>query len=64
MAATVLGRLDVCVPIFFNGRWLEVLGSGIIRTEILQRAQLPHVGWAFGMVRTAAAADTVRWCCC
>lgn len=38
------------VEIFFGGKWLEVLGCGIIRQEILNSCEKKDtIGWAFGM---------------
>ncbi|KAL7305420.1 hypothetical protein TKK_0002163 [Trichogramma kaykai] len=38
------------LEVFFNGKWIEVLGCGIIRQEILQRAGISdRIGWAFGL---------------
>lgn len=38
------------LEIFYNDRWLELLGCGIIRQEILQRAGISdRIGWAFGL---------------
>ncbi|XP_001605577.1 probable phenylalanine--tRNA ligase, mitochondrial [Nasonia vitripennis] len=38
------------LEVFFNNNWLEVLGCGIIRQEILQKAgTVDRIGWAFGL---------------
>ncbi|RLN95203.1 hypothetical protein BBJ28_00005097 [Nothophytophthora sp. Chile5] len=38
------------LEIFFNGDWLEVLGCGVLRQEIVRNAGLGEdVGWAFGL---------------
>lgn len=40
------------LEIFFNGDWLEVLGCGILREDILRNAGLDpskHIAWAFGL---------------
>lgn len=38
------------LEIFFNGKWIEVLGSGIMRNEILENSGMHNsIGWAFGM---------------
>jgi len=38
------------MEIFFNGKWLEVLGCGVIHQTILNQCGLPnHKGWAFGL---------------
>ena len=39
------------LEILYEGRWLEVLGCGAVRTDILQRCGRPSgsAGWAFGM---------------
>ncbi|GLE05477.1 hypothetical protein PINS_up014500 [Pythium insidiosum] len=38
------------LEIFFNNDWLEVLGSGVLRQEIVRNAGLgEEVGWAFGL---------------
>lgn len=38
------------MEIFFNGKWLEVLGCGVIHQTILKECGLPHhKGWAFGL---------------
>jgi phenylalanyl-tRNA synthetase alpha chain len=38
------------LEIFFNGEWLEVLGSGVIQQQIIRNAgQGEQPGWAFGL---------------
>lgn len=38
------------LEIFFQGDWLEVLGCGVIHTEVLSKCGLSHRrGWAFGL---------------
>jgi phenylalanyl-tRNA synthetase alpha chain len=41
------------LEILFNGQWMEVLGSGVIRKEILERSLGENgkskIGWAFGI---------------
>lgn len=38
------------LEIFWQGDWLEVLGCGVVRQDVLNRADVPsQVGWAFGM---------------
>ena len=40
------------LEIFYNGEWLEVLGSGVILDGVLQNAMrdpTQQVGWAFGL---------------
>ena len=38
------------LEIFFEGDWLEVLGSGVIEKQILTNCNLDHTnGWAFGL---------------
>ena len=38
------------LEVFFEGEWLEVLGCGMIQTEILQNCgRGDQVGWAFGL---------------
>mmetsp|Transcript_66305 Transcript_66305/g.158419 ORF Transcript_66305/g.158419 Transcript_66305/m.158419 type:complete len:370 (+) Transcript_66305:26-1135(+) len=38
------------LEILFNGKWLEVLGCGVMRQKILQNGGLSaHTGWAFGL---------------
>lgn len=38
------------VEVFFRGKWLEILGCGVVRQATLDRAGVPHkIGWAFGL---------------
>ncbi|EPY50016.1 phenylalanyl-tRNA synthetase [Schizosaccharomyces cryophilus OY26] len=38
------------LEIFWKGAWLEILGSGVVRENILTQAGIQnHVGWAFGI---------------
>eukprot|EP00617_Octactis_speculum_P021109 CAMPEP_0185766504 /NCGR_PEP_ID=MMETSP1174-20130828/37913_1 /TAXON_ID=35687 /ORGANISM="Dictyocha speculum, Strain CCMP1381" /LENGTH=378 /DNA_ID=CAMNT_0028450223 /DNA_START=242 /DNA_END=1378 /DNA_ORIENTATION=+ len=38
------------LEIFYNGAWLEVLGCGVIHTDVLKNVELGHRhGWAFGL---------------
>ncbi len=38
------------VEVFFEGRWLEILGCGIIHKDILKNNNLENYsGWAFGL---------------
>ena len=40
------------VDVFYRGRWMELLGSGMIRPEVLRNAELDpdrYQGFAFGM---------------
>lgn len=38
------------LEVFWQGDWLEVLGSGIVSQPILENASVPHrIGWAFGI---------------
>lgn len=38
------------LEIFYNGDWLEVLGCGVIHTDVLKNVELGHRhGWAFGL---------------
>lgn len=38
------------LEIFYNDQWLEVLGSGIMRNEILESSGVSNtIGWAFGL---------------
>ena len=38
------------LEILYQGRWLEVLGSGVVQTKILDRCDLKgRKGWAFGL---------------
>jgi phenylalanyl-tRNA synthetase alpha chain len=34
----------------FNGEWMEVLGCGVIHSQVMTNAEKPHsAGWAFGL---------------
>jgi phenylalanyl-tRNA synthetase alpha chain len=39
------------LEVFFNSKWLEVLGSGVIHPQILYNCGYTHgeIGWAFGL---------------
>ena len=37
------------VEVKFNGKWLEVMGCGIVQSEILRRNNIPGRAWAFGI---------------
>ncbi|WFD02885.1 phenylalanine--tRNA ligase [Malassezia obtusa] len=38
------------VEVWFRGKWLEILGCGVIQQPILRQAGLPEkTGWAFGL---------------
>jgi phenylalanyl-tRNA synthetase alpha chain len=38
------------LEIFWQGDWLEVLGCGVVKQEILENADVPsQLGWAFGV---------------
>ncbi|KAI9934981.1 hypothetical protein ASPWEDRAFT_116590 [Aspergillus wentii DTO 134E9] len=38
------------LEVFWQGDWLEVLGCGIIRQNLLNNSDVPHrIGWAFGL---------------
>ncbi|KZV75559.1 phenylalanyl-tRNA synthetase [Peniophora sp. CONT] len=38
------------VEVFFRGKWLEILGSGVVLQSTLDRASVPNkLGWAFGL---------------
>ncbi|RJE21700.1 Phenylalanyl-tRNA synthetase [Aspergillus sclerotialis] len=38
------------LEVFWQGDWLEILGCGIIKQELLVNSDVPHhVGWAFGL---------------
>jgi len=39
------------VEVFFDGKWLEILGSGVVQQAALTRSAVPkdQVGWAFGL---------------
>jgi len=38
------------LDVFYQGEWLEVLGSGVIHSDVLGRCGLAHRrGWAFGL---------------
>ncbi|TFY62759.1 hypothetical protein EVJ58_g3659 [Rhodofomes roseus] len=38
------------VEVFFHGKWIEILGCGLVQQRTLQLANIPHdVSWAFGL---------------
>jgi len=38
------------VEVWFRGKWLEILGSGVVMDRTLQNAAVSnHLGWAFGL---------------
>ncbi|AYV78353.1 MAG: hypothetical protein Edafosvirus10_28 [Edafosvirus sp.] len=37
------------IEVNYNGKWIEVLGCGIIHHEILDRHNIKKKGWAFGL---------------
>ncbi|KAM0789465.1 hypothetical protein ACM66B_000286 [Microbotryomycetes sp. NB124-2] len=38
------------VEVLFNGKWLEILGCGVVRQQALERSGVPEkYGWAFGL---------------
>lgn len=38
------------LEVFWQGDWLEILGCGIIKQDLLRNSDVPHhVGWAFGL---------------
>lgn len=38
------------LEVYWNGKWLELLGSGIMRNEILEKSGISNtIGWAFGV---------------
>ncbi|KAH9857096.1 phenylalanyl-tRNA synthetase [Lenzites betulinus] len=38
------------VEVFFRGKWLEILGCGVVQQLTLDRAQVPNsISWAFGL---------------
>ncbi|KZT09547.1 phenylalanyl-tRNA synthetase [Laetiporus sulphureus 93-53] len=38
------------VEVFFHGKWLEILGCGVVQQQTLDRANVPNnVSWAFGL---------------
>jgi len=38
------------VEVFYGGRWLEVLGCGVVMQDTLDRSGVPEkIGWAFGL---------------
>ncbi|EER29116.1 hypothetical protein D8B26_000389 [Coccidioides posadasii str. Silveira] len=38
------------LEVFWQGEWLEILGSGVVKQELLISSAVPeHIGWAFGL---------------
>ncbi|GAA5829083.1 hypothetical protein JCM3766R1_003927 [Sporobolomyces carnicolor] len=38
------------VEVMYNGKWLEILGCGVVKQDTLARSGVPHKsGWAFGL---------------
>lgn len=38
------------LEVYWQGQWLELLGSGVVQQQILNNAGKPdHIGWAFGL---------------
>lgn len=37
------------VEVLYNDKWMEVLGCGVIHTNVLNNLHLPLKGWAFGL---------------
>lgn len=38
------------LEVYWNGEWLELLGSGLMRNEILEKSGINNtIGWAFGV---------------
>ncbi|CCM04583.1 uncharacterized protein FIBRA_06764 [Fibroporia radiculosa] len=38
------------VEVFFHGKWLEILGCGVVQQQTLNRANVPdNISWAFGL---------------
>ncbi|KAH8106840.1 phenylalanyl-tRNA synthetase [Cristinia sonorae] len=38
------------VEVFFGGKWLEILGCGVVLQSTLDKANVPNsIGWAFGL---------------
>ncbi|KAI1914405.1 phenylalanyl-tRNA synthetase alpha subunit, mitochondrial [Ophidiomyces ophidiicola] len=38
------------LEVYWQGEWLEVLGSGVVKHELLTSSDVPgHIGWAFGL---------------
>ncbi|KAH9952135.1 phenylalanyl-tRNA synthetase [Amylocystis lapponica] len=38
------------VEVFFHGKWLEILGCGVVQQQTLDRANVPNnIAWAFGL---------------
>ncbi|KAK2733491.1 hypothetical protein FQN57_002100 [Myotisia sp. PD_48] len=38
------------LEVFWQGEWLEILGSGVVKQDLLISSDVPHrIGWAFGL---------------
>ena len=38
------------LEVFWEGEWLELLGCGVVKQELLNSSDVPHrIGWAFGL---------------
>mgnify|MGYP000660393632 CR=1 FL=1 len=38
------------IEVLFRGKWLEILGCGVVKQRTLDKAGVPHkLGWAFGL---------------